>query len=343
MARKTDARSGKGSRKPRKDAVPQPETPDDQEQDDEFSSLTEELDALEGALETEERVEDAEEGPHDEGEGTAPSDSFQHYLQALKAHAILISPEEQFALARNCANGDAQAGRMLVRSVILLAVKTGMRYHGRGVPAYDLIQSALLGAILALPPKYDPDRGVKFGVYAMFWIRACIFVTFIQRSDIRIPTKLASQVTKLRELLQRTFETDGTRDIDAALLEVAGNAKGAALLHRANCIGVTSFDAPTRDDDDATLYEMFADPSSENPEEEAIRRDLFRRCRKLLKTNAFTRPERKIIMARLFKAVPPALEEIGKELGFTRERARQLEARALKKLRDRLSPPDDDP
>ena len=259
----------------------------------------------------------------------ATTDSLQLFLNEIGRYPLLTAAEE-VALAKRVERGDAAAKERMINCNLRLVVHVAKRYRGHGVPFGDLIQDGVIGLNRAVE-KFDWRKGFKFSTYATWWIRQAVQRSVAgQARTIRVPT----HVNERRQTLARH-----ARKLEPELgrpptHEELAKSTGLSLTHVEEALGVAearvSLNAPLADDD-GELGDLFADDAAENPEElaeDALRARALRDALAELPER-----ERRIVELRFgLDGDPQSLEAIGAELGLTRERIRQLEARALASL-----------
>ena len=265
-------------------------------------------------------------------EGVALDDPVKAYLKEI-GQVPLLSAEEEQTLARAARAGDADARRRLSEANLRLVVSVAKRYAGRGLPFLDLIQEGNLGLMKAAE-KFEPDRGVKFSTYATGWIRQSITRAIAdQGRTIRIPVHLVEHINRVRktagELLRKNGREPTAEEI-AVRLEMEPD-RVRELLQLAQ--EPVSLETPVGEEEDAHLEDFIQDEEAGIPVDEAGRQLLRRELMSVLKS--LTPREERVITLRfgLDDGRPRTLEELGKEFNVTRERIRQIEAKALRKLR----------
>ena len=265
-------------------------------------------------------------------EGVALDDPVKAYLKEI-GQVPLLSAEEEQTLARAARAGDADARRRLSEANLRLVVSVAKRYAGRGLPFLDLIQEGNLGLMKAAE-KFEPDRGFKFSTYATWWIRQSITRAIAdQGRTIRIPVHLVEHINRVRktagELLRKNGREPTAEEI--AVRREMEPDRVRDLLQLAQ--EPVSLETPVGEEEDAHLEDFIQDEEAGIPVDEAGRQLLRRELMSVLKS--LTPREERVITLRfgLDDGRPRTLEELGKEFNVTRERIRQIEAKALRKLR----------
>lgn len=264
--------------------------------------------------------------------GTAVADSMDLYLNRIGKRPLLTHADELY-LARRANRGDSEAKQMLVESNLKLVVSIAKMYARSGVPLPDLIQEGNIGLIRAVE-AFDPSRGFRFSTYAVAWIKQAI-TRAIERQGrtIRVPSYVIQSIRKLHRLETAiTNEYGREPTIDELVERACLPAEQVQRLLDAS-EGLVSLDECVKDDCATALLERLTDYTAEDPEIGALRREGIEIIDKLM--SGLNPQERVIIEKRfgLIDGVTSTLQEIGQQLHITRERVRQLEGRALKKLR----------
>ena len=259
-------------------------------------------------------------------------DPVKVYLKEI-GRVPLLSSEEEIDLAIRIANGDVQAKQRLSEANLRLVVSIAKRYLGRGMQFLDLIQEGNLGLIKAVD-KFDYTKGFKFSTYATWWIRQAITRAIAdQARTIRIPVHMVETINKLvrttRRLTQEKRREPTAEEIAA---EMKISVEKVQQIQRI-AQEPMSFDATVGEDDDSSLGDFIDDKETLNPLEYTQNMIYREEIEKVLQT--LTPREEKVIRLRygLDDNRPRTLEEVGKEFNVTRERIRQIEAKALRKLR----------
>ncbi|HEU5207797.1 MAG TPA: RNA polymerase sigma factor RpoD/SigA [Longimicrobiales bacterium] len=259
--------------------------------------------------------------------------ALDQYLREVSRHELL-TPQQEIELGHRALAGDEDAVQALVRANLRFVISVAKKYQNRGVSLIDLIQEGNVGLVTAAR-KFDPDQGVKFISYAVWWIRQAILASLAnQGRAVRVPLNRASDLARIfreRERLKQELRRDPTIE------EVAGAAaltpEVVTSLSTLNAAEIR-LDAPIGDSDDSQLVERFMHDEAYEPEEQVEERLLSEHIEKALET---LQP-RDAKVVRLYFGLDGGrehtLEEIGNMLGVTRERVRQLRDRALKRLRE---------
>ena len=261
---------------------------------------------------------------------TITSDALASYLAEVR-RTPLLSPEAEAALGRRIVQGDEQALQELVKGNLRFVVQVALKYRGHGLPLADLINEGNLG-LLHAARKFDPTRGTRFITYAVWWIRqASMHALAAGGGVVRLPVKQAEMLAKLRrefEAIQRVTGTDPTVDALAQALDMPP-ADVADLLraYRPHL----SLDAPLTEEGDITRLDVLAAEHLPSSEAAYVSAAMHQEVHDLL---ARLEPRQAAILrARFgFDGEPQSFAEIGRALGLSRERVRQLEAQARRQL-----------
>lgn len=262
-------------------------------------------------------------------------DGVKAYLKSIGNHPRLTAEQEKILSAR-ALNGDRAAVNELVECNLLLVVSVAKKYYGCGLPLLDLIQEGNLGLIKAAE-KYDGTKGFRFSTYATYWIRQAISRALGDQSrTIRIPAnmvELLSKVKKATAELTQSMKRQPTDKEIAAHLGIELD-KVQTVMDIAQC--TTSLDTPVDDEGETSMGDLIADHSIENPMAAMIREANAQIIANVFDTLAPREAE--ILRMRFGINMEKAmtLEEVGQHYGLTRERIRQLENKAIRKLRNPL-------
>ena len=261
---------------------------------------------------------------------------FQLYLRQIGEYP-LITVEEEVVLAGRIKKGDQEARHKMVRSNLRLVVKIARDYSNFGLPLLDLISEGNIGLMKAVE-RFDPQKGGKLSTYAAWWIKQSIKRALANQSKtIRLPVHLVDKIAKLRRVSAQLTEELGREPTDQELAEEVGMAEAKVAALKSAAIRPTSLDQPISDDDSTALGDIIGDDQAFDPYEILRDKDLRDEVGDLLAV--LDDRERKIINSRfgLDGQKSKTLEEVGVKFGVTRERIRQLQNIALRKLRRALS------
>ncbi|MBI1856772.1 RNA polymerase sigma factor RpoD [Candidatus Saccharibacteria bacterium] len=260
-------------------------------------------------------------------------DSVRLYLREI-GKIPLLTAEEELALAKRVVAGDKKAKAQMAEANMRLVVSIAKRYVGRGLDLLDLVQEGNTGLLRAVE-KFDPDKGFKFSTYATWWIRQAITRAIAdQARTIRIPVHMVETINKLlrtqRRLTQELNREPSNEEIAEAMEIEVEKVEHIMKIKQ----DISSLDASVRDDEeDSVLGDFIEDEDTVSPEESATGQLLKEHVNDML--GALTEREQKILRLRfgLEDGKSHTLEEVGQEFSVTRERIRQIEAKALTKLR----------
>ncbi len=265
---------------------------------------------------------------------TAYHDSIKTYLREIGSVKLLTIDEERSLARRYTDNQDVNAKRDLIRSNLRLVVSIAKRYNGRGLSFLDLIQEGNIGLMRAVE-KFDYTKGFKFSTYATWWIRQAITRSLADQSrTIRIPVHMVETINKLRKIsrmFMQEFERKPTEEELANAIEIP-----VAKVHEIVTASLLplSLENPLGDDENSSLGDIVETTAFKNPEDSVINDLLREDLEKVLQTLA----EREAMVLRLRFGLddgrPRTLEEVGRVYNVTRERIRQIEAKAIIKLRN---------
>ena len=265
----------------------------------------------------------------------ASDDSVRLYLREI-GKIPLLTAEEELALAKRVVAGEKRAKDKMAEANMRLVVSIAKRYSGRGLDFLDLIQEGNTGLLRAVE-KFDPDKGFKFSTYATWWIRQAITRAIAdQARTIRIPVHMVETINKLLRTQRRmTQELNREPTIEELGKELEMEPEKVEYVMKIKQ-DITSLDAGVgrdSDDEDSVLRDFIEDEDSATPEESATSQLLKEQVQSILST--LSDREQKIIKMRfgLENGKSHTLEEVGQEFAVTRERIRQIEAKALAKLR----------
>ncbi len=259
-------------------------------------------------------------------------DSVRIYLREIARHKLLTGREE-IELARRIKAGDAVAKRKLIQSNLRLVVSIAKRYRHHGLGLQDLVQEGSLGLMRAVE-KFDPERGNKFSTYATWWIRQAVTRAIANKArTIRVPVHMNEVLNKLRKSNTALCQELGRVPTPDELSEASGVSREKVLLAYDSSRSPLSLDSACGDDSDATLADVIQDESALAPDEATAANLMVRHV--LDSLVCLSTEERELLSFRygLTGRTSMSLEESGRNMGLTKEQARNLEVRALNKLR----------
>lgn len=296
------------------------------------------LDLVEDLVEDEDIDEEGEVGEEElaPGEVRGQSDSVKRYFAEIGRHGLLCAEEER-DLARRAKLGDRDARAKLVKSNLRLVVSIAKRYLKRGLLLQDLIQEGNLGLLRAVD-KFDPEKGFRFSTYATWWIRQAITRAIADKSRIiRLPVHVNELLTRLRRAVRKLNEELGRPPTIEELAAETEVKKDKLLLALDASRDLMSLDATVGTGFDSTLGDMLEDDIIPQPTETATMSLMRKDVSDLME--CLNDQEKSVIEMRfgLKDGRTRTLSEAGKLIGVSRERARQIEAKAIRKLRNNRS------
>jgi RNA polymerase nonessential primary-like sigma factor len=262
-------------------------------------------------------------------------DATQLYLGEI-GFSPLLSAEEEVYFARRALKGHEASRKRMIVSNLRIVVKIARRYNNRGLALLDLIEEGNLGLIRAVE-KFDPERGFRFSTYATWWIRQTIERAIMnQTRTIRLPIHVVKELNvylrAARELAQKLDHEPTAEEIATSLDRPVEDVSKMLRLNER----ITSVDTPIGSDGDKALLDIIADEKGHGPEEDLQDKDI--KC-SIVKWLEELNPKQREVLARRFGLMgyePSTLEDVGAEIGLTRERVRQIQVEALRRLRDML-------
>jgi RNA polymerase nonessential primary-like sigma factor len=330
----------KGKAKSGTKSEPVKVSPEAEEIEDETLAAAEETEEeaeTETAEETPVKAAVEEDEPETAGKETrdtyySHADATRIYLKEI-GFSPLLSAEEEVFFARKAQKGDGKARKRMIESNLRLVVKIARRYMNRGLSLLDLIEEGNLGLIRAVE-KFDPERGFRFSTYATWWIRQTIERGIMnQTRTIRLPVHVLKEINiyqrAARYLSQKLDHEPSPEEVANLLDKPVEDVKGMLGLNER----VASVDAPLDDDPDRSLLDAIADERTPDPEKVLQRDDLQQLIQQWL--NELNDKQREVVERRfgLNHREISTLEEVGADIGVTRERVRQIQVEALKRLR----------
>lgn len=259
-------------------------------------------------------------------------DPVKAYLKEI-GKIPLLSSEEEIDLALKAVNGDNEAKDKLVNANLRLVVSIAKRYLGRGMPFLDLIQEGNMGLIKAVD-KFDYKKGFKFSTYATWWIRQAITRSIAdQARTIRIPVHMVETINKVKKAASKLLHDNGKEPTIEELANYLHMTPDRVRDVIRASLDPWSLESPIGDEDDTHLGDFIPDSDSRAPVDSATQMVLKGQLLKILYT--LSNREAKVLRMRfgLDDGRPKTLEEVGLEFDVTRERIRQIESKALRKLR----------
>jgi RNA polymerase primary sigma factor len=275
---------------------------------------------------------DAEAADGPEPGGSAQSDSLRLYLHEI-SRIPLLSAAHEYEIAQGVLRGEREARNQLIVANLRLVVSIAKRYVGQGLSLEDLIGEGNIGLIRAVG-KFDPTKGFRFSTYATWWIKQAISRAILEGTRaVRLPVYIMEEVMRVNRMTRQLYqelERDPNPEEIGAALNISAERVSELLVWAER---VFSLDAPMSEEEENTLADVIEDTNTRGPVEatdRALLRDEIRRA-----LSNLTQRERQVIELRfgLVDDRDYTLEEVGRQLNVTRERVRQIEERAIRKLR----------
>ncbi len=254
------------------------------------------------------------------------------YLREI-GQVKLLTPDEEIELAAKIKKGDKKAREQMIKANLRLVVKIARDYEGIGLPLLDLISEGNIGLMKAVE-RFDPAKGGKLSTYGSWWIKQSIKRALANQSKtIRLPVHLVDKISKMRRTSMRLQEELGREPNDEELGEEMGITATRVAQMRMAAVRPASLDAPIGDEDSNNFAEVVEDESADTPYEQLEEKTVTRMLQEMVKT--LDTREATILRARFGLDGGPerTLEEVGQKFGVTRERVRQIQNIALRKLR----------
>lgn len=307
-----------------------------QENDEILMSGEDEEDELD-----EDDEDEDEEDEEDDSEDTSSQvdrkksfDSMKAYLQEIGA-VDRLTPEEEIEIGRRAAQGNPEAKEIMINANLRLVVAMARKFLNRGLSYQDLIQEGNIGLMRAVE-KFDPDKGFRFSTYATWWIRQSLTRAIADQSrDIRIPVHTTEQIYKIKKIQRELFQEFNREPTPEEIAEKIPGMDAAKVTDLLSVSQDTiSLESPTGDEEDSTLGDFIKDDSIKGPEDVFKSEALKDQIDKVLKEL----PEREEAIVRMRFGLDgtgtvKTLDEVGKIYGITKERVRQIENKAMRRLK----------
>ncbi len=261
---------------------------------------------------------------------------IKQYLQEI-GQIDLLTPEQEVQLAKRIAKGDKQARDMMIRANLRLVVKIANDYSNYGLPLNDLISEGNIGLIKAVE-RFDPDRGAKLSTYAAWWIKQSIKRALANQSKaIRLPVHLVDKIAKMRRVISQLTDELEREPTDEEVSIVIGIPVNKVAHLKSVSVRPASLDAPIGEEDGTSFGDLIGDEKALNPYENLNEKSYTSDISDML--HQLEEREEKIIRLRfgLDGDAPKTLEEVGSIFDITRERVRQLQNMAIKKMRNLMT------
>jgi RNA polymerase primary sigma factor len=290
-------------------------------------------DEVEAAVTAPEHEAEGQPAPRDRERGSYDGDTaIKLYLREI-GQVKLLTPEEEIVLAARIKRGDKKARELMIKANLRLVVKIARDYEGIGLPLLDLISEGNIGLMKAVE-RFDPAKGGKLSTYGSWWIKQSIKRALANQSKtIRLPVHLVDKISKMRRTSMRLQEELGREPTDEELGEELGITASRVSQMRMAAIRPASLDAPIGDEDSNNFAEVVQDESADTPYQHLEGKTVTKMLQEMVKT--LDHREATILRARFGLDGGPqkTLEDVGQKFGVTRERVRQIQNIALKKLR----------
>ena len=316
------------------------------EEEDLFNWIQENDEILMSGEDEEDELDEDDEGEdeedeEDDSEDTSSQvdrkksfDSMKAYLQEIGA-VDRLTPEEEIEIGKRAAQGDPEAKEIMINANLRLVVAMARKFLNRGLSYQDLIQEGNIGLMRAVE-KFDPDKGFRFSTYATWWIRQSLTRAIADQSrDIRIPVHTTEQIYKIKKIQRELFQEFNREPTPEEIAEKIPGMDAAKVTDLLSVSQDTiSLESPTGDEEDSTLGDFIKDDSIKGPEDVFKSEALKDQIDKVLKEL----PEREEAIVRMRFGLDgtgtvKTLDEVGKIYGITKERVRQIENKAMRRLK----------
>jgi RNA polymerase primary sigma factor len=262
-------------------------------------------------------------------------DPVRLYMREI-GQVPLLTPQEEVKLAKRIKRGDAAAREHMIKANLRLVVKIARDYENYGLPLLDLISEGNIGLMKAVE-RFDPEKGAKLSTYAAWWIKQAIKRALAdQGKTIRLPVHVVDKLFHIRKTEAKLVELLGREPTDAEIAEETDLRAEQVRDYRKASIAPTSLDAKLGDDDTNRVADIVADPNAEAPYQQVVSESDNEILSEVMKTLS---PREQTILQLRFGLKGDderTLEEVGEQFGVTRERIRQIQDEALRKLRKRI-------
>lgn len=268
--------------------------------------------------------------------GDSAGDSIRMYLNEIN-RIPLLTPEEEQELAKRIADGDLEAKKIMEESNLRLVVSIAKKYVGHGLQLMDLIQEGNIGLMRAVE-KFDYQKGYRFSTYASWWIKQSMIRAIADQSrTIRVPVHMSENITKVRRA-SKELMTELGREANPAEIAAKLGDKSEEEVREILAFARTpvSLETPVGEEEDSSLENFIEDSNAQQPETAAISTIVGEEIEELL--NILPEREQEVIRMRFGMNGERVytLEEVGQKMNLTRERIRQIESKALRRLRQRM-------
>lgn len=264
---------------------------------------------------------------------------IRQYLKEIK-DIPLLTPEEEIRLARLIRKGDSQARKKMIQSNLRLVINIAKRYTHLGLPILDLIEEGNMGLMKAVE-KFDPKKGYRFSTYAAWWVKQYITRAIAnQGKTIRVPVYMVETISRLKKTQEQLTQKLGRKPRMNELAKAMKLPMKKVRMISEQVSQTTSLDAPVGEDESGQFMDLVKDEESVSPDDEFTKVMRHERIRDLLEK--MSKREQEILSLRfgLQDGITHTLSETAKRFGITRERVRQIENAAMRKLRSYLAAQD---